>query len=149
MSQARGSRLPGDDEQNDRHRSEERAEARLSGDLAARFADHVNSHGVTKSDVVRAALDEYLPDAEGSRYVLPQDPGLADAYLALAGEEKRVMSVEKAQSVLCQETHPNTAKDLLREEVLEPLAETPFMTVSYGRVALHPLTPKSEVGGAQ
>jgi len=149
MSQARGSRLPGDDEQTDRHRNEERAEARLSGDLAARFADYIDAHGANKSDVVRSALDEYLPDSEGSQYALPQDPTLADAYLALAGDEKRVMSVDKAESVLCQETHPNTPKGLIREEVLEPLAETPFMTVSYGRLALHPLTPRSDLGGAQ
>ncbi len=114
-----GSRLPGDSESNDRHKTEERAEARLSGTLSARFTDYVESHGVTKSDVLRAALDEYLPASEGSEYVLPQDPDLADAYLALAGDEKRVMSVEKAETVLCEETHPNTPKSLIWEEVLE------------------------------
>ncbi|MBX0322481.1 hypothetical protein EGH21_05495 [Halomicroarcula sp. F13] len=142
-----GSRLPGDSESNDRHKSEERAEARLKGTLSARFAEYVDSHDVAKSEVVRNALDEYLPDSEGSQYVLPEDPELADAYLALAGDEKRVMTVDKAKSVLCQETHPNTAKKLIREEVLEPLAETPFLTVSYGRVALLPLTPKDNLAG--
>jgi len=142
-----GSRLPGDSESNDRHKTDERAEARLSGTLAERFTSYVDSHGVAKSEVVREALDEYLPDSEGSQYVLPEDPMLADAYLALAGDQKRVMSVEKATTVLCQETHPNTPKKLIREEVLEPLAETPFLTVSYGRVALPPLTPKDDFAG--
>jgi len=140
-----GSRLPGDSEGNDRHQSEERAEARLSGDLAMRFTEYVDSHGANKSDVVRDALDDYLPASEGSRYVLPGEPNLADAYLVLAGGTERVMTVDKAESVLCNETHPNTPKDLIREEVLEPLAETPFLTISFGRIALQPLTRKDDL----
>jgi len=140
-----GSRLPGDWEGNDRHKSDERAEARLAGTLADRFTSYVESNGVNKSTVVREALDEYLPDSEASQYVLPQDPDLADAYLALAGDEKRVMTVDKAENILCEETHPNTPKRLIREDVLDPLAETPFLTVRYGTLALPPLTPKEEV----
>lgn len=144
-----GSRLPGDSESNDRHKSEERAEARLSGTLAERFTGYVDSHGTAKSKVVREALDEYLPDSDGSQYVLPEDPELADAYLALAGDEKRVMTVDKAETVLCQESHPNTPKKLIREEVLEPLDSTPFLAVSYGRVAVTALTPKGDLEGGQ
>ena len=140
-----GSRLPGDYENNDRHKSDERAEARLSGTLADRLTNYVESHGLAKSTVVREALDEHLPDSEDSQYVLPEDPDLADAYLALAGEEKRVMTVDKAESVLCEETHPNTPKRLIREDVLDPLAETPFLTVRYGSVALPPLTLKEDI----
>jgi len=142
-----GSRLPGDSESNDRHKTQERAEARLSGSLAERFTAYIDSHGTAKSEVVRNALDEYLPDSEVSQYMLPEDPKMADAYLALAGDERRVMTVDKAESVLCAETHPNTPKKLIREEVLEPLADTPFLTVSYGQVALPPLTPKEEIEG--
>jgi len=144
-----GSRLPGDSEANDRHKSDERAEARLSGTLAERFTSYVDAHAAAKSTVVRKALDEYLPDSEGSQYVLPADPDLADAYLALAGDEKRVMTVGKAKNVLCQETHPETPKKLIREEVLEPLSDTPFLTVRYGRVALPPLTRKDDLEGGQ
>lgn len=89
MSQSRGSRRPGDEEGADRHKNDERAEAPLSGDLAARFAEYIEAHGETKSDLVRSALDEFLPSSENSQYILPADPDLADAYLALAGEEKR------------------------------------------------------------
>lgn len=144
-----GSRLPGDYEGKDRHKSDERAEARLSGRLAERFTSYVESHGVAKSKVVRDALDEFLPSSENSKFVLPQDPDLADAYLALAGDEKRVMSVDKAEGILCEETHPNTPKKLIREDVLDPLEETPFLTVRYGNVALPPLTRKEDILGGE
>ncbi|WP_436924972.1 hypothetical protein [Halosimplex amylolyticum] len=144
MSQARGSRLPGDSESNDRHRDEERAEARLSGELAARFTDYIDAHGLTKSDVVREALDEFLPASERSQYVLPRDPGLADAYLALAGEEKRVLSVDQAENILCRESHPNTPKEVIRDEVLDPLKDSGLVSVHNGQVGVHPLTEREE-----
>ncbi|WP_225334899.1 hypothetical protein [Halomicrobium urmianum] len=140
-----GSRLPGDSDATDRHRSEERAEARLSGELAARFTDYLDAHGEAKSDVVREALDEFLPASERSRYVLPRDPDLADAYLALAGEERRTLSVDVAEDILCRESHPNTPKELIREEVLGPLTDTGLVSIEYGTVAIHPLTPRTEV----
>lgn len=142
MSSARGSRLPGDSESNDRHRSEERAEARLSGELAVRFTDYLEAHGMQKSEVIREALDEYLPASERSQYVLPADPDLADAYLALAGDEKRVLSVEQAENVLCRESHPNTPKELIRVEVLDPLDDSGLLTVKNGQVGVYPLTER-------
>ncbi|MFC7140041.1 hypothetical protein ACFQMA_09365 [Halosimplex aquaticum] len=142
---SRGSRLPGDSEDTDRHRSEERAEARLSGDLAARFSDYIDAHGAAKSDVVRDALDDFLPSAERSKYVLPADPDLADAYLALAGEEPRTVTVEVAEDILCRESHPNTPKELIRQEVLDPLAATGLVSVRYGTVGVRPLTPRDEI----
>ncbi|MFU1780702.1 hypothetical protein ACM16X_04910 [Haloarcula japonica] len=144
MSQARGNRLPGDSESADRHKSEERAEARLSGELAARFTDYVEAHGLAKSEVVREALDEYLPASERSQYILPRDPKLADAYLALAGDEKRLLSVERVESILCETSHPNTPKKLIKEDVLEPLESTGLIGIRYGTVAVHPLTPRTE-----
>jgi len=144
-SQPRGSRLPGDSESNDRHRTEERAEARLGGELGRRFAAFLEEHGEHKSDVVRDALDEFLPSSERSRYVLPRDPELADAYVALAGDERRTISVDVAEDIICRESHPNTPKELVRNEVLEPLTETGLVAVEYGTVAIHPLTPRTEV----
>ncbi|WP_459194700.1 hypothetical protein [Halosimplex sp. J119] len=144
MSQARGSRLPGDSESNDRHRDEERAEARLSGELAARFNDYLEAHGLQKSEVVRDALDDYLPASERSQYVLPRDPELADAYLALAGDESRVFSVEQAESIICRQSHPNTPKEVVRDEVLDPLVDCGLLTVRSGKVGVHPLTPRDE-----
>ncbi|ACV47845.1 MULTISPECIES: hypothetical protein [Halomicrobium] len=146
MSGSRGSRLPGDSETADRHKAEARAEARFSGALAARFDEYIEAHGATKSDVVRDALDEFLPSSQDSRYLLPEDPTLADAYLALAGDQKRVISVERVKSILCEETHPNTPKQIIREEVLEPLDDTPFLSVVYGKVAVRPLTARDEFG---
>lgn len=140
-----GSRLPGDSEDTDRYRSEERAEARLSGELAARFTDYVDAHGLAKSGVVRDALGEFLPSSERSQYVLPADPDLADAYLALAGEEARTVSVEVAEDILCREPHPNTPKELIRQEVLDPLAATGLVPVKYGKVGVHQLTPRDEI----
>jgi len=145
MSQARGSRLPGDSESNDRHRDEERAEARLSGELAARFTDYVDAHGLSKSDVLRSALNEFLPASERSQYVLPRDPELADAYLALAGDEKRVFSVEQAENIVCRDSHPNTKKEVIQDEILDPLTETGLISVKYGKVGVHPLTPREEI----
>jgi len=144
-SQGRGSRLPGDSESNDRHRDEERAEARLSGDLAARFTDYVDAHGLSKSEVVRSALDEFLPASERSQFVLPSDPELADAYLALAGDETRKFSVEQAENILCRESHPNTPKEVIRDEVLDPLAASGLITVRSGKVGVLPLTPRDEI----
>ncbi|QLH83363.1 hypothetical protein [Halosimplex pelagicum] len=140
-----GSRLPGDSEANDRHRSEERAEARLSGDLADRLSDYVDAHGEAKAEVVRNALDEFLPASERSQYVLPSDPELADAYLALAGDESRKVTVEVAEDIFSRESHPNTPKELIRSEVLDPLAETGLITVQYGKVGVHPLTERGEI----
>jgi len=143
-SQGRGSRLPGDSGSNDRHRDEERAEARLSGDLAARFDDYLGAHGESKSDVIRDALDEYLPASERSQYVLPRDPELADAYLAMAGDEKRVFSVDQAESIICRESHPNTAKEVIRSEVLDPLDTSGLLSVKNGQVGVHPLIERDE-----
>jgi len=140
-----GSRLPGDTENTDRHKSEERAEARLSGDLAARFTDYLDAHGEAKSEVVREALDEYLPASERSQYVLPSDPELADAYLALAGEEPRTLSVNMAEDILSRESHPNTPKELIRSEVLDPLAASGLISVRCGKVGVRPLTERDEI----
>ena len=95
-----GSRLPGDSEQNDCHRSEECAEARLSGDLAARFTDCVDVHTESKSEVGREALDKSFPASERSGYVLPKDHDLANGYLALSDDEARTVSVEVAEDIV-------------------------------------------------
>lgn len=140
-----GTRLPGDSESNDRHRAEARAETRLSGDLARRFTEYREAHGADKSDILRNALDDYLPASENSAYVVPRDPDLADAYLALAGDRKRVISVEEALDILANETHPNTPKELIKDDVLKPLDEGGLLGVAGGRVAVHPLTLREEV----
>ena len=140
-----GSRLPGDSESNDRHKSEERAEARLSGALAERFTTYIDSNGAAKSEVVRAALDEFLPDAEHTSYIAPQDPKLSKAYLALACEEKRILSIEEAKDELSESTFPSTGKEVIEDGILRPLGDTPFIAVQWGRIAVHPLTRKEEV----
>jgi hypothetical protein len=139
-------RLPGDDDTTDRHQQEERAETRLSGDLAHRFSEYVEAHGAQKSEVLRQALDEFLPASENSAYVLPRDPELADAYLTLAKGEKRVLSVDDAETILCNESHPNTPKDLIKDDVLKPLEESGLLGVANGRVAVHPLTLRDDAG---
>lgn len=134
-----GTRLPGDSEAKDRHKSDLRAETRLSGDLGARFEEFMYAHDASKSEVLREALDEFLPSLANSEYVLPCDPDLKDAYLALAGtDDKRVMPVSKAESILSQQTHPNEPKELIREDVLKPLDGTGLLNVVGGRVAVAP-----------
>ncbi|MBO4248881.1 hypothetical protein IL252_13740 [Halomicrobium sp. IBSBa] len=148
-SQSRGSRLPGDSEANDRHRTEERAEARLGDELGRRLAIYLDEHGEKKSEVLREALDEYLPSSERSRFVLPKDPDLADAYVELAGEERRVIPVEAAKDIICRESHPNKKKVLVKSEILDPLDGSGLVTVRSGRVAIHPLTLRTEVSDGE
>jgi hypothetical protein len=142
-----GSRLPGDEESNDRHDADVRAETRLSGDLAERFEAFQSEHGVSNADLLRDALREYLPslDEDGPEYVRPSDEDLARAYRALAVDRKRVIAVPKAVDVLSQTTHPHTAKDQLRGQVLPSLEQTGLIAVRAGQVAVHPLTPVEEV----
>jgi len=145
-SMSSGSRLPGDSESNDRHRTEERAETRLSGDLAYRLGEFLDATGEKKSAVLRDALDEYLPSSENSAYVLPRDGDLADAYLQLADEdEKRVYDYEEAVDILANTTHPNTKKPLIRKTVIERLDGSGLLAMKGGHVAVHPLTLREEV----
>jgi predicted DNA-binding protein len=129
----------------DRHGSDARAETRLSGELAHRFDTYREESGAGKSEVLREALDEFLPESEVSKYLLPNDPELVEPYLTLAGDEKRNMSVERVESILAEQTHPNTSKELIRENVLKPLDNTGFLGISGGVVGIHPLTPHEAV----
>lgn len=54
------------------------------------------------------------------------------------------MTVEKAKSIICRESHPNTPKELVKEKVLLPLEETGLIATRYGTVAVHPLTDREE-----
>lgn len=144
-----GSRLPGDSDTKDRHTDDMRAETRLSGDLAARFQEFMDAHNASKSEVLRDALDDFLPASANSEYVLPRDRELKDAYLALANDdEKRVMSVTKAENILSKQTHPNEPKELIREDVLGELDGSGLLRVKGGQVAVRPLTPRDDVGDA-
>jgi len=138
-----GNRLKGDD--GERHLAEDRAETRLSGDLAYRFGEYLEAHGADKSEVLRQALDEFLPASENSAYVLPRDGDLADAYLQLAGDQKRVYDYSEAVDILSNTTHPSTDKDLIRKTVIERLDGSGLLTMKGGHVAVHPLTLREEV----
>ena len=142
-----GSRLPGDEEGNDRHDADVRAETRLSGDLAERFEAFQSEHGVSNADLLRDALREYLPsiDEDGPEYVRPSDEDLARAYQALARDEKRVLNVEAAVDTLSQTSHPSSTKEYIRHEVLHKLQKAGLVGIRSGRIGIHPLTPTSEV----
>jgi len=139
-----GSRLPGDSDTNDRHKQTFRVDARLKDDeLGHRAREYINDHGLTKTELVRKALDDFLPTAD-QPYVVPQDPKLSKAYLSLACEEKRIISIEEAKDEL-SETFPSTGKEVIEDGILRPLGDTPFLAVQWGRLAVHPLTRKEEV----
>ena len=144
-----GNRLAGDEEGNDRHKTEFRAAARLNGELADRLEHYCEQNGETKSDVVREALDEFLPMWDLPDYVVPKDPDLADAYRTLAREgEKRVLSVEKALDIISRQALPNTDKELILDDVLGALDDGGLVGIKNGNVAVHPLTPIDEVNAA-
>jgi predicted DNA-binding protein len=141
-----GSRLPGDSDENDRHKEDERAAARISAGLAERLDAYCANNGETQSDVVREALDEFLPKQELPDFVVPKDPELADAYKQLARHgQKRVCTVQKAVDILAKTTHTNTPKALIRDDILVPLEDGGLIGVKNGKIAVHPLTPIDEV----
>lgn len=143
-----GNRLGGDEEGNDRHKTEFRAAARLNGELADRLEHYCDQNGETKSDVVREALDEFLPMWDLPDYVVPKDPDLADVYRTLAREgEKRVLSVEKALDIISRQALPNTDKELILDDVLGALDDGGLVGIKNGNVAVHPLTPIDGVDG--
>ena len=145
-----GNRLPGDHESADRHTSDLRAETRLSDSLAERFEAYRDDHGVSEAQLLRDALDDYLPSSETSEFVVPTDPELRDAYTTLATpEKKRKLSVEKVESILTSTSHPNTPKSLIREDVIAPLADAGLLGVAGGQVAVHPLTPKDAIDDSE
>lgn len=137
-----GNRLAGDD--GERHESDARAETRLSGDLAGRFETFQAESGVSDAQLLRDALDSYLPESDTNPFVVPPEPELRDAYLALAGPEKRIMKVEQAKDRLSNTACPSKPKDLMKRDVLRPLDSMGFIGVAFGRVAIKPLTPREE-----
>ncbi|WP_353634618.1 hypothetical protein ABSL23_02365 [Halobacterium sp. NMX12-1] len=144
-----GNRLAGDDGSESRSKADERAETRLSGTLLQRFETFRDDHGVSEAQLLRDALDDYLPEAETSEYVVPRDPDLRDAYTTLASpDKKRYMSVEKVENILTSTSHPNTPKDLIREDVIEPLDDGGLLNVGGGMVVVDPLTRKEDAFGA-
>jgi predicted transcriptional regulator len=141
-----GSRLPGDSESNDRHKGGEQAAARLDDDLSERLNDYADANGETKSDIIREALDEFLPQQDLPEFVVPKDPELAEAYRTLARRgSKRVISVGKALDILSRGPLPNTDKELIKDDVLKELDDGGLIGVKNGQVAVHPLTPIDEV----
>lgn len=143
-----GNRLAGDDGSESRSKADERAETRLSGTLLQRFETFRDDHGVSEAQLLRDALDDYLPEAETSEYVVPRDPDLRDAYTTLASpDKKRYLSVEKVENILTSTSHPNTPKDLIREDVIEPLDDGGLLAVGGGQVVVDPLTRKEDVFG--
>jgi hypothetical protein len=139
-----GSRLPGDSAGSDRHSpGKKRLETRVGTDqnLRERVENALPRHD-SEADLVRAALDEYLPDDE-VEYVLPSDPELAKAYRGLAEKHERKMDMDDAVSSLCEDTFPSTSKETV-ERLVRRIPE-PFVAVKWGRIAVAPLTPVDEV----
>jgi hypothetical protein len=126
-----GSRLPGDEEGNDRHRSDVRAEARLDDEdgrnLATRFerAMEGDEHR-SKARLIRKALDEYLPDEDddGPRIKSLGDEELETAFRTLqrlARPRGGTVLEEQAASVVAQEL--GVTATTVKSAHLESLAE--------------------------
>lgn len=103
-----GARLPGDTDANDRHEAEkERFMARIGGELRDRAEHAVEEEHGSKADLVRAALDDYLPDYhEGPRIRPPEDEELRTAFETLqrlARHRDGTVREDAAASALAQE----------------------------------------------
>ena len=136
-----GSRLPGDSSGTDRHTSEIRAEARLDDkdgrDLATRFQRAAESDEYrSKAELVRKALDEYLPDdtdADGPRIRPPEDDDVASAFRTLqriAKSRDGVVPEEQALSVIAQEQGITTETACL--SILKPLDDQGYVARRVG-----------------
>ena len=123
---------------------------RVDDDLHERLTSYVEDGGApSKSEFVRELLDEALPDDDVPIHQ-PDDPALAEAYRALAKKnDVRSLSIDAAKDVICEESHPQKPKALVREDVLEPLVDSGFVKVQYGRIHVYPLTRLDAVDGGQ
>jgi Arc/MetJ-type ribon-helix-helix transcriptional regulator len=123
---------------------------RIDDELDERLDSYVENGGAdNRSAFVRELLDEALPDDDVPIHQ-PDDPALAEAYRALAKKDDvRSLSIDAAKDVICEESHPQKPKALVREDVLEPLVESGFVKVQYGRIHVYPLTRLDEVDGGQ
>jgi len=66
------------------HNEDWRADVRISGDLADRAEKHVDETGKPKAQVVREALDEYLPDSDTQEGPRIKPPATEDLQTALS-----------------------------------------------------------------
>jgi len=132
-----GSRLPGDTDGSDRHMSDVRAEARLDNkdgrNLALRFAAAVeSSNHRSKAELVRKALDDYLPTegyADRPRIRPPDDDELAAGFRALQRVSKHrngTIPEDQALSVIAQESGLKT--EVARLSVLKPLDKQGYIS---------------------
>jgi len=117
-----GNRLAGDD--GNRGADDERVAARLTDQqLVQRLEDYRDETGESKSEVVRNALDEYLPDPNAeSGHPEPDDPTLAKAYNVLRSRHEGWVMRQTAESVIAQEIG-RTGLDAgaVWKEILKPL----------------------------
>jgi len=115
------SRLPGDD--GDRHGESERVQARLKDDdLAARFREYVDVEGANKSDVLREALDQFLPDPDsGEQLPTPDDPLLARAHRLIRQRYDGYVMRDTVGPMLAQELGAGVDKSNVWPQVLVPL----------------------------
>jgi len=136
-----GSRLPGDSGSETRRNIEIRAEARLDDkdgrNLASRFQAAVESDDHrSKAELVRKALDDFLPDdqkADGPRIRPPSDDDLADAFHTLqriAKHRDGIIPEDQALSVLAQEHGVNS--ETARLSILKPLDDQGYISRRIG-----------------
>jgi len=125
------SRLPGDD--GDRHRDAERVQARLTDDdLAARFREYVDAQDANKSDVLRDALDEFLPDPDGNdRGPEPDDPLLARTHRLIRRRYDGYVMRDTVGPMLAQELgNDGVDKTNVWPQVLDPLRRKGWLSTT-------------------
>lgn len=125
-----GNRLAGDD--GNRGADDERVAARLTDQvLVQRLEDFRDETGESKSEVLRAALDEYLPDPNSQHdHPEPEDPTLAKAYNILRARYDGYVMRSTAAAALAEQLSFEGGKDEVWKQILVPLKRNGWLATS-------------------
>ncbi|GGL57821.1 hypothetical protein [Halocalculus aciditolerans] len=107
-----------------------RADTRFKGDLGERVEAYLENHGLDATELVREAVEDYLPDEEvdGPYIRPPNTPELQDALDTLqecARSDNGRVDADAALSELAQ--HTGQKKETVRKTRVQPLIEQGYV----------------------
>jgi len=130
----RGERLMPRMDTSGEHNEDWRADVRLSGDLAERAQQHAAETGKPKAQVVRDALDDYLPDSDAQEGPRIKPPATEDLQTALsilqrlAEPNGGTVPRDVALSELAQQF--SRSSDACMSTLVQPLADAGYIRTS-------------------